>query len=284
MSQPLVLNTVADLRRQLARWRARRETVALVPTMGALHAGHISLGSIAKSRADHVVYTIFVNPTQFAPNEDFSAYPRTFADDCAKIAELGAEAVFAPTPAVMYPDGFATTITLTGPATAGLEDRFRPTHFAGVATVVAKLLIQAMPDLAVFGEKDFQQLAVIRQLTRDLDLPITIAGGPTLRESDGLAMSSRNVYLSSEERATAPLLQRVLSEAAAAIEAGEDAEHVLNYGRERIAQGGFELDYLEWRDAMSLELASRKKASRLLVAARIGKTRLIDNVGVAAGV
>jgi len=284
MSQPLVLNTVADLRRQLARWRARRETVALVPTMGALHAGHISLGSIAKSRADHVVYTIFVNPTQFAPNEDFSAYPRTFADDCAKIAELGAEAVFAPTPAVMYPEGFATTISLTGPATAGLEDRFRPTHFAGVATVVAKLLIQAMPDLAVFGEKDFQQLAVIRQSTRDLDLPITIAGGPTLRESDGLAMSSRNVYLSSEERATAPLLQRVLSEAAAAIEAGEDAEHVLNYGRERIAQGGFALDYLEWRDAMSLGLASRKKASRLLVAARIGKTRLIDNVGVAAGV
>ncbi len=284
MSQPMVLNTVADLRRQLARWRARRETVALVPTMGALHAGHISLGTIAKSRADHVVYTIFVNPTQFAPNEDFSAYPRTFADDCAKIAELGAEAVFAPTPAVMYPEGFATTISLTGPATAGLEDRFRPTHFAGVATVVAKLLIQAMPDLAVFGEKDFQQLAVIRQLTRDLDLPITIAGGPTLREADGLAMSSRNVYLSSEERATAPLLQRVLSEAAAAIQAGEDAEHVLNYGRERIAQGGFALDYLEWRDAKSLGLASRNKASRLLVAARIGKTRLIDNVGVAAGV
>ena len=284
MSQPMVLNTVADLRRQLARWRARRETVALVPTMGALHAGHISLGTIAKSRADHVVYTIFVNPTQFAPHEDFSAYPRSFADDCAKIAELGAEAVFAPTPAVMYPEGFATTISLTGPATAGLEDRFRPTHFAGVATVVAKLLIQAMPDLAVFGEKDFQQLAVIRQLTRDLDLPITIAGGPTLRESDGLAMSSRNVYLSSEERATAPLLQRVLSEASAAIEAGEDAEHVLNYGRERIAQGGFALDYLEWRDAMSLGLASRNKASRLLVAARIGKTRLIDNVGVAAGV
>jgi pantoate--beta-alanine ligase len=280
----MVLNTVADLRRQLARWRARRETVALVPTMGALHAGHISLGTMAQSRADHVVYTIFVNPTQFAPNEDFSAYPRTFADDCAKLAALGADAIFAPTPEMMYPSGFATTISLTGPATAGLEDRFRPTHFAGVATVVAKLLIQAMPELAVFGEKDFQQLAVIRQLTRDLDLPITIAGGPTLREADGLAMSSRNVYLSSEERATAPLLQRVLSEAAAAIQAGEDAEHVLVYGRERIAQGGFALDYLEWRDAKSLGLASREKPSRLLVAARIGKTRLIDNVGVAAGV
>jgi pantoate--beta-alanine ligase len=284
MSQPLVLNTVADLRRHLARWRARRETVALVPTMGALHAGHISLGAIAKSRADHVVYTIFVNPTQFAPNEDFSAYPRTFADDCAKIAELGADAVFAPTPDSMYPAGFATTISLTGPATAGLEDRFRPTHFAGVATIVAKLLIQAMPDLSIFGEKDFQQLAVIHQLTRARDLPITIAGGPTLREADGLAMSSRNVYLSAQERATAPLLQRVLSEAAAAIQAGEDAEHVLTYGRERIAQAGFALDYLEWRDATSLGLASRDKASRLLVAARIGKTRLIDNVGVAAGV
>mgnify|MGYP006267528481 FL=1 len=284
MSQPRVLNSVADLRRHLAHWRARRETVALVPTMGALHEGHISLGKIAQTRADHVVYTIFVNPTQFAPNEDFSAYPRTFEADCAKLAELGADAVFAPTSAVMYPDGFATTITLSGPATAGLEDRFRPTHFAGVATIVAKLLLQAMPDLAIFGEKDFQQLAVIRQLSRDLDLPVTIAGGPTLREADGLAMSSRNVYLSAEERATAPLLQRVLSQAAAAITAGEDAEHVLIEGRERIARGGFELDYLEWRDAQSLGLASRDKASRLLVAARIGKTRLIDNVGVAAGV
>jgi pantoate--beta-alanine ligase len=281
MSEPRVLNDVASLRRQLAHWRRRRETVALVPTMGALHDGHISLGRIAQKRADHVVYTIFVNPTQFAPNEDFSAYPRTFEADRAKLAALGADAIFAPTPDIMYPAGFATTITLAGPATAGLEDRFRPTHFAGVATVVAKLLIQAMPDLAVFGEKDFQQLAVIRQLARDLDLPVTIAGGPTLREADGLAMSSRNVYLSAEERATAPLLQRVLSEAAAAIASGEDAEQVLNYGRERITQGGFALDYLEWRDATSLGVASRDKASRLLVAARIGKTRLIDNVGVA---
>lgn len=284
MVEPLVLNDVAALRRKLAQWRARRETVALVPTMGALHEGHLSLGRLAQKRADHVVYTIFVNPTQFAPNEDFSAYPRTFEADRAKLASLGADAIFAPTPDVMYPTGFATTITLSGPATAGLEDRFRPTHFAGVATVVAKLLIQAMPDLAVFGEKDFQQLAVIRQLTRDLDLPITIAGGPTLREDDGLAMSSRNVYLSDEERATAPLLQRVLSEAAAAITAGEDAEGVLKYGRERITQGGFALDYLEWRDATSLGPASRDKASRLLVAAKIGRTRLIDNVGVPAGV
>ena len=283
MAEPLVMNDIAALRGQLARWRAKRETVALVPTMGALHDGHVSLGRIAQTRADHVVYTIFVNPTQFAPTEDLSAYPRTFEADRAKLAALGADAIFAPTPDIMYPSGFATTITLSGPAVAGLEDRFRPTHFAGVATVVAKLLIQAMPDLAIFGEKDFQQLAVIRQLVRDLDLPITIAGGPTLRESDGLAMSSRNVYLSPDERASAPLLQRVLSEAAAAIAAGEGPDSVLAYGRERILQGGFALDYLEWRDAMSLGAASRQKPSRLLVAAKIGRTRLIDNVGVPAG-
>ena len=283
MSEPVVLNTIAELRRHLTQWRARRQTVALVPTMGALHDGHISLGRIAQQRADHVVYTIFVNPTQFAPTEDLSAYPRTFEADRAKIAALGADAIFAPTPDVMYPAAFATTISLTGPAIADLEDRFRPTHFAGVATIVAKLLIQAMPDLAVFGEKDFQQLAVIRQLTQDLDLPITIAGGPTLREADGLAMSSRNVYLSTEERAIAPLLQRVLSEAAAAITAGEDAQGALTYGRDRIVQSGFTLDYLEWRDALTLGAPSRDKASRLVVAARSGKTRLIDNVGVAGG-
>ena len=283
MAEPLVLNDVTALRSQLARWRAKRETVALVPTMGALHDGHVSLGRIAQTRAHHVVYTIFVNPTQFAPTEDLSAYPRTFEADRAKLAALGADAIFAPTPDIMYPPGFATTISLSGPAVAGLEDRFRPTHFAGVATVVAKLLIQAMPDLAIFGEKDFQQLAVIRQLVRDLDLPITIAGGPTLREADGLAMSSRNVYLSADERASAPLLQRVLSEAAAAIAAGEEPDSVLTYGRARIVQGGFALDYLEWRDAISLGTASRQKPSRLLVAAKIGRTRLIDNVGVPAG-
>jgi pantoate--beta-alanine ligase len=283
MSQPIILNDVAALRRQLATWRAARETVALVPTMGALHAGHVSLGAIGKARARRVVYSIFVNPTQFAPNEDFSAYPRTFDDDVAKLAALGADAIFAPTPAIMYPPGFATTVSLKGPATAELEDRFRPTHFAGVATIVSKLLIQAMPDVAIFGEKDFQQLAVIRQMARDLDIPTVIEGAPTLRESDGLAMSSRNVYLSEQERATAPLLHRVMREAASAIAAGETAHGVLDYSRQRIEQGGFVLDYLEWRDATTLGAPTLRRPSRLLVAARIGRTRLIDNLAVPAG-
>jgi pantoate--beta-alanine ligase len=251
--------------------------------MGALHAGHVSLGAIGKARARRVVYSIFVNPTQFAPNEDFSAYPRTFEDDIAKLAALGADAVFAPTPAIMYPPGFATTVSLKGPATAELEDRFRPTHFAGVATIVSKLLIQAMPDIAIFGEKDFQQLAVIRQMARDLDIPTVIEGAPTLREPDGLAMSSRNAYLSSEERATAPLLHRVMREAASAIAAGETAHGVLDYSRQRIEQGGFVLDYLEWRDATTLGAPTLRRPSRLLAAARIGRTRLIDNLAVPAG-
>jgi pantoate--beta-alanine ligase len=247
MSQPVVLNDVAALRAQIAKWRAARDTIALVPTMGALHAGHLSLGRIAKARARRVVYSIFVNPTQFAPTEDFTAYPRTFEDDIAKLTDLGADAVFAPPPSVMYPEGFATTVSLKGPAIAELEDRFRPTHFAGVATIVAKLLIQAMPDIAIFGEKDFQQLAVIRQMARDLDIPTLIEGAPTLREADGLAMSSRNVYLSKAERAAAPLLHRAMREAASAISAGEAAAGVLEYSRQRIEQGGFTVDYLEWR-------------------------------------
>jgi pantoate--beta-alanine ligase len=283
MRQPLVLNDVAALRRQLARWRNARETVALVPTMGALHEGHVSLARIGKSRAARTMASIFVNPTQFAPNEDFSAYPRTFEADLDKLAAVGVDAVFAPTRDIMYPPGFATTIALDGPAKAGLEDRFRPTHFSGVATIVAKLLIQAMPDLAIFGEKDFQQLAVIRQLAADLDLPVEIAGGPTMREADGLAMSSRNIYLSPEERSIAPLLHRVLNEAASAIAAGEKAHDILVYGRQRLEQGGFMIDYLEWRDGVTLGEATRARASRLLVAARIGRTRLIDNLAVPAG-
>jgi pantoate--beta-alanine ligase len=283
MRQPLVLNDVAALRGQLARWRKARETVALVPTMGALHEGHVSLGRIGKSRAARTLFSIFVNPTQFAPNEDFSAYPRTFEADLEKLAAIGVDAIFAPTRDIMYPPGFATTIALEGPAKAGLEDRFRPTHFSGVATIVAKLLIQAMPDLAIFGEKDFQQLAVIRQLAADLDLPVEIAGAPTMRETDGLAMSSRNVYLSPEERSIAPLLHRVLNEAASAIAAGETAHDILAYGRQRIEQSGFMIDYLEWRDAVTLSEATHARASRLLVAARIGRTRLIDNLAVPAG-
>ena len=283
MRQPVILNDVAALRLLVATWRRSGDTIALVPTMGALHAGHVSLGKIAKTRARRVIYSIFVNPTQFAPHEDFAAYPRTFEDDIARLAALGTDAVFAPTSAIIYPAGFVTTVSLKGPAIAELEDRFRPTHFAGVATIVSKLLIQCMPDIAIFGEKDFQQLAVIRQMARDLDLPTQIEGAPTLREADGLAISSRNVYLSAAERAAAPLLHRVMREAASAIAAGENPSGVLDYSRQRIERGGFSLDYLDWRDAATLGAPAPDRPSRLLVAARIGTTRLIDNLAVPAG-
>lgn len=280
MSEPIIVRTVADLRATTARWRAREERVALVPTMGALHAGHISLVRLGRERAGRVITSIFVNPTQFAPNEDFAKYPRTFEADVGKLAAAGCDGVFAPTPDIMYPPGFVTTISLEGPAKAGLEDAFRPTHFAGVATVVAKLLIQAQPDVAIFGQKDFQQLAVIRAMARDLDLPVEIIGAPTMRESDGLAMSSRNVYLSAAERAAAPTLHATLQACARAIARGAAYEPTLADGRAQIKAAGFQLDYLELRDAATLAPAdpSSDGPLRLLVAARIGATRLIDNI------
>ncbi len=282
MSQPEILETLASLRARVRAWRAAGETVALVPTMGALHAGHISLVQLAKSRASRVLVSIFVNPTQFAPNEDFSKYPRTFDADKEKLAQAAADAIYAPQPAEMYPPGFSTTVSLTGPAAAGLEDRFRPTHFAGVATVVSKLHIQAMPDIAIYGEKDFQQLAVIRQMTRDLDLPIEVLGGETIREADGLALSSRNVYLDAAQREAAPLLNATMHESAARIRAGEASEIVMAEGRAKIAAAGFALDYLELRDAISLGAPdiALDKPLRMLVAAKIGVTRLIDNIAV----
>ena len=284
MTNPDIFSTVADLRAAVRGWRAKGERIALVPTMGALHAGHISLVELAKSRAERVLVSIFVNPTQFAPTEDFSRYPRTFEADLDKLRAAGTAGVLYPDVAEMYPEGFCTSVTLEGPATAGLEDRFRPTHFAGVALIVAKLLLQALPDVAIFGEKDFQQLAVIRRMVRDLDIPVEILGGSTMREADGLAMSSRNVYLSAEERATAPVLHRSLREAAAALLAGASPAAVLEKARADVVGAGFALDYLELRDSGSLApleaLADRE--GRLLVAARIGKTRLIDNLAVGA--
>ncbi|HRK23498.1 MAG TPA: pantoate--beta-alanine ligase [Beijerinckiaceae bacterium] len=282
MAGPKVLSSVADLRAAVAGWRRAGETVALVPTMGALHAGHVSLARMAQGKARRVIVSIFVNPTQFAPTEDFSKYPRTFAADCAKLAEAGVDAVYAPTPEVIYPQGFVTTVSLAGPATAGLEDKFRPTHFAGVATVVSKLHIQAMPDIAIYGEKDFQQLAVITRMNRDLDLPITVLGGPTVREADGLALSSRNVYLSSADRKVAPVLHATMQDCARRLRSGADLETVLAAGRAAITSAGFALDYLELRDAASLGPADPGAGHplRLLVAARIGATRLIDNIAV----
>ena len=282
MSQPAVVHTIADLRRLTAAWRSAGETIGLVPTMGALHAGHVSLTQIMRQKTRRTVVSIFVNPTQFAPNEDFSKYPRTFEADLARLAAAGVDAVFNPSPADMYPDGFSTTISLSGPATAGLEDRFRPTHFAGVATIVAKLFIQAAPDAAIFGEKDFQQLAVIRRMARDLDLPVEVLGAPTMREADGLAMSSRTVYLSDAERRSAPILNRAMREAAAKIRSGAAIEQALHAARTAIAAAGFEIDYLEVRDASSLAPVEKPdgRALRMLAAARLGKTRLIDNISL----
>ena len=281
--KPTIAKTVPALRRIVAGWRDKGETVALVPTMGALHAGHIALVRLARRRADRVVVSIFVNPAQFAPSEDFSTYPRTFDTDVAMLAQEKADLVWAPANvAVMYPDGFATRIVPEGPATAGLEDRFRPDFFKGVATVVAKLFTQAAPDIAVFGEKDYQQLKVVTRMARDLDLPLRVVGAPTVREKDGLAMSSRNVYLSPGERAAAPTLHRVLTLCAKKIAEGHSIATILSEGREAITRAGFALDYLEARHAETLApLASAKDGPvRLLVAAKLGTTRLIDNVGV----
>lgn len=282
MNAPAIACTIADLRAHVAAWRAAGERVALVPTMGALHAGHIALTQYARvhAQAQRVIVSIFVNPTQFAPHEDFSKYPRTFEADVEKLTAAGVDLVYAPTPELMYPQGFATSIALNGPAVADLEDRFRPTHFAGVATIVAKLFTQAAPDVAIFGQKDYQQLAVIARMTRDLDLPVEVIGMETMRESDGLALSSRNVYLSAEHRALAPMLHATIQACAQRIAAGEDFGAVLNAGRSTITKAGFALDYLELRDADNLGAADSAQKLRLLVAARIGATRLIDNIDV----
>ena len=280
-----VVRKLPELKRTIAAVRARRKkTIALVPTMGALHRGHLALIRLAHRRADAVAVSIFVNPAQFAPHEDFRAYPRTLAADLAALAALNVDLVWAPTVETMYPDGFATRIVPEGPAQAGLEDAFRPHFFAGVATIVAKLLIQCDPDIAIFGEKDFQQLKVITQLARDLDLKTRIVGAPIVREPDGLALSSRNVYLTPSERQAAPTLYRVLEECAAEIAAGRPIAGVLGEGREAIAYAGFALDYLEARNAETLAPAGAAKDGpiRLLVAARIGRTRLIDNIAVQA--
>ena len=281
--KPTIAKTVPTLRRAVAEWRKRKETVALVPTMGALHEGHLSLVRLARRRADRVVVSIFVNPAQFAPTEDFSTYPRTFDTDVALLADEMADLVWAPANvAVMYPDGFATRIVPEGPATAGLEDKTRPDFFKGVATVVCKLFTQVTPDIAVFGEKDYQQLKVVTRMARDLDLPLKVIGAATVREKDGLAMSSRNVYLSVDDRATAPVLHRVLKLCAEKIGSGHSIATILSEGRETIIRAGFALDYLEARHAETLApVASVKDGPvRLLAAAKLGNTRLIDNIRV----
>ena len=279
---PIVVRTVPALRRALDGLRARKATVALVPTMGALHDGHVSLVRLAKRRAQKVVVSIFVNPAQFAPTEDFGAYPRTWQADIARLAAEKVDLIWNPDVKAMYPEGFATRIVPEGPATAGLEDRFRPHFFGGVATVVGKLFTQCRPDVAIFGEKDFQQLRVVTQMARDLDLGVKVIGARTVRERDGLAMSSRNVYLAPEQRQAAPELYRVMKLSAAGLRAGEPADAVMAAGAELIEAAGFALDYFEVRHAETLApIASRTDGPmRMLVAAKIGNTRLIDNIAV----
>jgi pantoate--beta-alanine ligase len=250
--------------------------------MGALHTGHISLVALAKTKASRVVMSIFVNPTQFAPNEDFGSYPRKFETDVAVLRAAKADLVWAPSAAVMYPDGFATRIEPAGAAKAALEDKVRPHFFGGVATVVAKLFTQVAPDFALFGEKDYQQLRVVTQMAKDLDLAVKVIGVPTVREKDGLALSSRNTYLTAGERRVAPVLHRVLKAVATRIKQGEPIEIVLEEGQSELVRSGFIVDYLEARHALTLAPIVSRNAGpiRLLVAAQIGKTRLIDNLGV----
>lgn len=271
------------LKKCMAPWRDREETLALVPTMGALHAGHMALVQAAKQRADRVAVSIFVNPTQFGPNEDLDAYPRQMAEDRAKLVAAGVDLLWAPTAQEMYPDGFETVIRVPD-ISQGLCGGTRPGHFDGVATVVCKLLNQLAPDLAVFGEKDYQQLAVIRRMVRDLDMAPQIIAVPTIRDDDGLALSSRNAYLHPEERQRASILPNAMHAAIAAIEAGGDPALALETLKAELGGAGFgPIDYAEIRDADTLAPLAERGADgtgfsgRLLVAAWLGKTRLIDN-------
>jgi pantoate--beta-alanine ligase len=266
----------------VARLRRTHQTIALVPTMGALHQGHLSLVRLGRRRARAVIVSIFVNPAQFAPTEDLASYPRDLGADLAALAGSGADLTWVPATETMYPPGFATRIVPGGPASLGLEDKFRPHFFTGVATVVAKLVLQCRPDIAIFGEKDYQQLKVIAALASELDLPVRILGAPIVRESDGLAMSSRNAYLSAGERAVAPTLHRVLTDCAEEIARGAQLAGVIEQGRAAIERAGFVLDYLEARNADTLRPigAAPDGPIRLLVAAKLGRTRLIDNVAV----
>ncbi len=277
---PQVAGSVSELRAAVRQFRGAGETLALVPTMGALHEGHIALVRQAQTLARRVAVSIFVNPTQFAPNEDFSRYPRTFDTDVEKLRQAGVDLVYAPGPADMYPPGFCTQISLSGPA-LGLETDFRPQFFSGVAIVVAKLLTQSGADFAVFGEKDYQQLRVVTQMARDLDLAVQIVPGPTVREADGLALSSRNRYLSPEDRAVAPVIYKALNVAAAAIRTGTPPTTAVLAATATIAEAGLRVDYVAARNADTLaDLTSDQEPIRLLVAAWLGSTRLIDNIGV----
>ena len=275
-----IVRELSDLGPALSPWREAREKIALVPTMGALHTGHIALVDAARREADRVIATIFVNPLQFNDKGDLDRYPRTEEADLAKLEAAGCDAVWLPAPQQLYPQGFATSISVKG-VSDRWEGKHRPGHFDGVATVVAKLFIACLPDVAIFGEKDWQQLAVIRRMTVDLGLPIQIVGHPTVREEDGLAMSSRNALLSEDERERATLLSEALETARDCILAGGSVEASLDIGMALLEAGDFKIDYLAYVDGDTLEpLDGFRPDGRLIAAASLGKVRLIDNVRV----
>jgi len=279
--RPGLIRDLSELRAQVADWQRAGEKVAVVPTMGALHEGHLTLVREGRKRAAHVIVTIFINPKQFAAHEDLDRYPRDEAGDLAKLADVGADLVYAPAPADVYAPGFATAVHMEGPATVGLEDKFRPHFFDGVATVVAKLFCRTAADFAMFGEKDYQQLLVVRQMARDLDIPTEVVGVPTVREPDGLAMSSRNRYLGRAERQHAASLSRLLLRAADKIRSGEEHSRATGAARRSLTTLGFRIDYVTARNAETLAFPDRPgEPLRILAAAWLGNTRLIDNVAV----
>jgi len=279
-SLPVVRNTPA-LRDAVAAWRKQGLSVGLVPTMGALHEGHLSLVRAAGARCDRVVASLFVNPKQFAPHEDFERYPRDEAGDSKLLASAGCTLLYAPERAAMYPDGFATSVIVSVVSTP-LEGEFRPHFFGGVATVVAKLLLQGLPDAAFFGEKDYQQLLVIKRLARDLDIPVDVVGCPTVREGDGLAMSSRNAYLNADDRRVAARLNVIMHDAIKAARGGAPIVEAETEAKRHLSAAGFTgVDYVAIRDAETLApIADLVRPARILAAAWLGKTRLIDNMAV----
>jgi len=279
---PAIAESVASLRQRVSQWRSQSQKVGLVPTMGALHDGHAALVRQSIEQCDRTVVSIFVNPTQFAPHEDFATYPRDEDADLALLARLGADLVYMPAATDMYAPGFSTSVKVSN-LTEGLCGVTRPHFFQGVATVVTKLLLQCLPDCAYFGEKDYQQLQVVRRMVRDLDIPATIVGVPTVREGDGLALSSRNAYLTPEERQIAPVLNQVLRQVAERLRHGSDATAATAWGREQLSAAGFgPIDYLAVCDSDTLApiegVLTPGRSARILVAAFLGKTRLIDNI------
>jgi pantoate--beta-alanine ligase len=279
-----IVRDIETLREAVEALRAEGGDIAFVPTMGALHAGHMALVAEGRRRAPHVVASIFVNPTQFAAHEDLSTYPRREATDTKMLEEEGCAILWSPDVATMYPDGTGITVR-AGTLGDDLDGAARPGHFDGVATVVSRLFDQVRPDIALFGEKDYQQLVVIREMVRDQGLGIAIVGVPTQRDADGLALSSRNAYLTDEERQSARALPRALGEAAAAIQRGGDVAEALAAARERLAKAGFDpIDYVELRDSETLApVTAVERPARLLAAAKMGRTRLIDNLAVEPG-